>query len=111
MTPGSGSFEKSVFVVWKRLGDAVRQLSLEERSQQPIEICILPGTYLREKPLVLDARDSGTKTAPVIYRSWGDQAVVISGGRKVEHWQKAELNGQAVLVADLTQLPGGIPTL
>ena len=103
---GSGSFERP-FRTLEAARSAVRKRPLELRAKQPIEICILPGTYLREKPLVLDARDSGTKTAPVIYRSWGDQPVVISGGRKVEHWQKAELNGQAVLVADLTKLPGG----
>ena len=87
--------------------DAVRELARAERVKHPVEICILPGTYVRKQPLRLEARDSGTEKAPIIYRSWTDKPVVISGGRKVEHWQKAELNGQAVLVADLTKLPGG----
>ena len=87
--------------------DAVRKLSLDERRKQPVEICILPGSYVRKQPFLLEAQDGGTKNAPVIYRSWTDKPVVISGGREVRDWTRTELNGRSVLVSDLSQLPEG----
>jgi hypothetical protein len=87
--------------------DAVRQLSQEQRTEQPIEICMLPGTYLRNQAFKLSAQDSGTKEAPIVYRSWTHEPTIISGGKKVRHWTKADLNGRSVLVADLSTLPGG----
>ena len=88
--------------------DRVRNLSQEERARQPIEICILPGTYVRKQTLILDARDSGTEKAPVVYRSWTEKPVVISGGMQVRNWTKTDLNGCRVLVSDLSKLPGGV---
>ncbi|QDU89003.1 hypothetical protein Pla175_23880 [Pirellulimonas nuda] len=85
--------------------DAVRRLSRQQREERPIEICILPGVYARKQPFMLDARDSGTEASPVVYRSWEDQPVVISGGQEVRDWKRVELNGRSVLVADLSQLP------
>ena len=87
--------------------NAIRDLSQEQRRRQPIEICILPGTYICREPLILDVRDSGMKMAPVIYRSWTDKRTVISGGKDVLKWNKAKLNGLPVLVADLSRLSGG----
>jgi hypothetical protein len=87
--------------------DAVRNLSAEERRKQPIEICVLPGTYVRKQPLILEARDSGTEKAPIVYRSWTDKPTVISGGKEVRNWTKTQLNGHPVLVADLSTLPDG----
>jgi hypothetical protein len=87
--------------------DAVRSLSLEERRKQSVEVCILPGTYVRREPLILEAQDSGTEKAPIVYRSWTDEPVVISGGKEVRNWTKTDLNGRSVLVSDLSTLPGG----
>ena len=87
--------------------DTVRNLPLERRRKQPIEICILPGTYVRKQPLILEARDSGTEKAPIVYRSWTDKPVVISGGKEVRDWSKTDLNGRSVLVSDLSKLPEG----
>jgi len=87
--------------------DAVRSLSQEQRHKQPIEICILPGTYVRKQPLILEAQDSGTEKAPIVYRSWTDEPVVISGGKEVRNWTKTDLNGNSVLVSDLSKLPEG----
>ncbi len=84
--------------------DTVRTLSLEERCKQPIEICILPGTYILKQPLILEAQDSGTEKAPIVYRSWKNKPAVISGGKEVRNWTKTELNGHPVLVADLSKL-------
>ena len=57
--------------------DAVRELARAERVKHPIEICVLPGTYVRKQPLRLEARDSGTEKAPIIYRSWTDKPVMM----------------------------------
>ncbi len=91
--------------------DAIRSLPQDQREKHPIEICILPGTYVRKEPFVLDARDSGSETAPVVYRSWTDESVVISGGKAVRDWTRTDLNGHRVLVSDLSRLPEAIRRL
>ena len=90
--------------------DAVRNLSQKQRHKQPIEICLLPGTYILKAPSILEAQDSGTETAPIVYRAWTDEPVVISGGKEVRNWTKTDLNGHRVLVCDLSKLPEGYTT-
>jgi hypothetical protein len=87
--------------------DAVRNLSQEQRHKQPIEICLLPGTYVRQAPLMLETQDSGTEKTPIVYRSWTGKPTVISGGKEVRNWTKTQLNGHPVLVSDLSNLPDG----
>ncbi len=87
--------------------DAVRKLSLRQRQKQTIEICLLPGTHIRQAPLLLETQDSGTAKAPIVYRAWTDEPTVISGGKEVHKWNKTQLNGHPVLVADLSKLSEG----
>ncbi len=87
--------------------DAVRKLSRRQRQKQAIEICLLPGTHIRQAPLLLETQDSGTAKAPIVYRAWTDEPTVISGGKEVHKWNKTQLNGHPVLVADLSKLPEG----
>ncbi|MER5846730.1 right-handed parallel beta-helix repeat-containing protein [Streptomyces sp. NPDC002012] len=50
-----------------------------------LTVHLASGTYRTEKPLVLDARDSGRDGHRIIWQGTG--STVISGGRKVEGWK------------------------
>lgn len=45
------------------------------------------GTYELAQPLVLTAQDSGTATAPIVYRARGGETVKLVGGRQVRGWK------------------------
>jgi hypothetical protein len=74
-------------------------------------VVIRGGSYAVEQPFQLDAEDSGTAEAPVVYEGEPGQAVVFSGGRAIRHWEplrdpaiRARLDPTVrdrVLVADL----------
>ena len=46
----------------------------------PVAILLHAGTYRLEHSLAMDARDSGSATAPVTWRAAGDGEVILSGG-------------------------------
>ncbi|MFE4335093.1 right-handed parallel beta-helix repeat-containing protein [Streptomyces sp. NPDC056831] len=50
-----------------------------------LTVHLASGTYRTQKPLVLDARDSGRDGHRIIWQGTG--STVISGGRKVEGWK------------------------
>ncbi|MFE7791741.1 right-handed parallel beta-helix repeat-containing protein [Streptomyces sp. NPDC057460] len=50
-----------------------------------LTVHLASGTYRTEKPLVLDARDSGRDGHRIIWQGTG--STVISGGRKIEGWR------------------------
>ncbi|WP_438291113.1 fibronectin type III domain-containing protein [Streptomyces sp. HUAS TT7] len=52
-----------------------------------LTVHLAAGTYRTDKPLELDARDSGRNGHRIIWQGAGAGATVISGGRKVEGWQ------------------------
>ncbi len=60
-----------------------RDLAREVAGKQPVEIIVAGGTYYLDKPLVLSARDSGTKEAPVVWRAAEGQKVRLVGGRRL----------------------------
>lgn len=53
-----------------------------------LTVHLASGTYRQTKPLVLDARDSGTGGHQVIWQGTGN--TVISGGRKVAGWRPVD---------------------
>ncbi len=57
--------------------------------QQPGAVFLRGGTYYLPETLVFTARDSGTKTAPVIFQAYQNEKAVISGGVRLErlNWQ------------------------
>ena len=67
---------------------AVRQLKAEQPDRRrPIVVMIRGGTYYMDRPLVLEAADSGTAAAPVVYRAYGDERPVLSGGVRISGWK------------------------
>lgn len=49
----------------------------------PVTIILMDGTYYQKEPLVFGKSNSGTETAPIIYKAQHSQKAVISGGIKV----------------------------
>jgi hypothetical protein len=45
------------------------------------------GTYYLPEPLEFGVEDSGTESAPIIYRRYGNEKVVIKGSRVVKGWE------------------------
>ncbi len=59
--------------------DQVRALPAAARAQG-VEVVLAPGRYVRHAELALDARDGGTKDAPVVWRSAeGGRAILCDG--------------------------------
>ena len=78
------------FATLHRARDAVRALKAEARSDRPYVVMVRGGTYCLDAPLVLGPEDSGTAQAPVIYTAHPDERVVLSGGRPINGWRKAD---------------------
>ncbi|MGW3656782.1 right-handed parallel beta-helix repeat-containing protein [Streptomyces sp. NPDC005151] len=55
------------------------------RHDGDLTVHLASGTYRTQKPLVLDARDSGRDGHRIVWQGTG--STVISGGRKVEGWK------------------------
>ena len=45
------------------------------------------GTYYLDRPVELGPQDSGTATAPIVYRRYGKEEVLIKGSRLVVRWR------------------------
>jgi hypothetical protein len=54
---------------------------------EPLHIILRAGTYRLTEPLMLDHRDRGTDTHPVVYTAWPGEKAVISGGRAIADWK------------------------
>lgn len=62
------------------------------------------GTYELSEPLVFGPADSGTEAFPITYAAFTNEAVVLSGGRTITNWKKAE---QGQWTADLPESKSG----
>ncbi|UCD52616.1 MAG: PDZ domain-containing protein [Phycisphaerales bacterium] len=54
------------------------------RRRESVTISLREGTYYLPETLVLTSADSGTSDAPVLYRAYGDEKAVISGGLRLD---------------------------
>ena len=53
---------------------------------EPVTVIFAAGTYRFEKPVTFEKRDSGSKGAPIMYRSAAGVKVRFTGGRSVTEW-------------------------
>jgi hypothetical protein len=61
------------------------------RGRDAINVHVRAGTYYLAEPFQLDARDSGTAAAPILYTAYAGEKVVISGGVKLTpKWTRME---------------------
>jgi len=70
-----GTLEKP-FASLQRAQQAARKVA----GREAVAVMVRAGTYHLPETLVLDAADSGTKDAPVVYQAYRKEQPVISGG-------------------------------
>ncbi len=76
--PGSAA---RPFATLQRAQRAVRELAA--RGDEPIRVMVKNGVYYLDEPLVFGPEDSGTESAPVVYRAEQEGGAVISGGMRL----------------------------
>ena len=59
---------------------------------RPICVMIRAGAHFLKDTLAFNPRDGGTVKAPVIYRAYPGEKVIVSGGRRVANWSKGTLH-------------------
>ena len=90
------------FVTLSRAQQAVRKLA----GREPVTVLLRAGTYYLSETLLLTGEDSGTKAAPVSYRTYEKEEAVISGGIRL-HGLKWEPYQNGILRA---KVPAGFAT-
>ncbi len=74
------------FATIARAQQAVRNLK-HEQPDTPVTVHIRGGLYPLAETLLFGPQDSGSETAPVVYRAYGDERPILSGGRIITGWQ------------------------
>ncbi|TAE90814.1 MAG: signaling protein, partial [Verrucomicrobia bacterium] len=73
--------------------------------KEAVVIHVAPGTYYLPEPLRLEARDSGSKSFPVIYRAEQEGKAVLSGGQLLSlKWQSIGNGRFRASVPDVGQI-------
>jgi hypothetical protein len=83
---------------------AVREAKKIEVNR-PIEVIVRAGVYYLTQTLELIPEDSGTKEAPITWRSADNEKVILSGGRTVSGDWKKDFDGKTWYV-DLPSTKG-----
>jgi len=69
------------FRTLERARDAVRKLKADStRTTSGITVLVRGGVYTMTRPFALEAQDSGTPSAPVVYRSYPGENAILAGG-------------------------------
>jgi hypothetical protein len=67
---------------------AVRRLKGKQPNRnRPIVVMIRGGTYRLDRPIGFGPEDSGTRQAPIVYRAYGGERPILSGGERITGWQ------------------------
>ena len=82
----------------ERAKTLVRALATPDRDRA-IVVAIRGGTYPLDSPLQFTPEDSGTEAARIVYRAFGDERPVLSGGRAITGWQVGD-DGRWSVVLD-----------
>lgn len=74
-----------------RARDLARASREADGKGAPTTVLVREGTYYLETPLVFGPDDSGTEAAPLIFRAFGGERVILSGGRPIAGpWQSSD---------------------
>ncbi len=77
-----GTVEKP-FATLERARAAVRQFKTHTHPKSKIEVFVRAGTYELTQTFKLAAEDSGTERAPVVYRAYPNEKVLLIGGKRI----------------------------
>lgn len=86
--------------------DAIRAAK-REGDRGPFSVQLGGGLYTMAETLALTAEDSGTKSAPVVWRSAPDEKAVLSGGRVISGFRESTGNGVRRWTVDLPEVKSG----
>ncbi len=76
------------FATFTRAQQAVRELKGRLESPRPIRVLLRGGIYRINKPIVLQAEDSGSEQGPVVYAAFPGEKPIISGGMAITGWER-----------------------
>jgi hypothetical protein len=74
------------FATLERARIAVR--TVNSNMSDHVVVYLREGIYFLKEPFILDANDGGDNDYYVIYRSYPDEKVIISGGEKITGWEE-----------------------
>lgn len=81
-----GTIERP-FATLEKARDAVRNGKTPNPSVVSATVYLHGGLYEIQQPLQLTEEDSGTEQAPIVWRNFQNEKVVLSGGRKVGNFK------------------------
>ena len=84
-----------------RAQQAVRERLAGPGVDASLVVCIRGGLYELAQPIIFTPDDSGRPGAPVIYRAYGDEQPVLSGGRRIEGWRISDDGRWRVVLPDV----------
>ncbi|MBP34345.1 MAG: hypothetical protein CMP31_01635 [Roseibacillus sp.] len=93
-----GSFEKP-FRTLERARDTIRARRKDPGLSDPVTVYLRQGTFRLSRAFELTRQDSGREDAPVIFRPWNNELVIVSGAKQVSGFEPARDD----------QLPARIP--
>lgn len=76
------------FATFERAMQMVRDLKAADGLTAPVTVFFRGGTYSLNQPILFTPQDSGTPDAPITYCNYGEEKVILSGGRAVSGWQR-----------------------
>jgi hypothetical protein len=71
------------FATLERARDEIRRRRVTTAPTEPFTVHVRAGRYALERTFQLDARDSGTAAAPVVWRGYRDEQPLILGGKPI----------------------------
>lgn len=113
---GDGSRARP-FSSFERARDAVREMRRINRGRLPaggVVVELLDGVWYRDRPLLLDSRDSGDASSPVIWRAAVRGEAVVSGRARMR-WRPLGKNEAPLLPPSVRkhvrvgEIPGCVP--
>ena len=80
------------FATIERAQQAVRELKKSNEVTGPVYVYFRSGAYLLTQEILFTPQDSGERDARVIYSSFQNEKILISGGQKLTDWRLLQDN-------------------
>lgn len=85
------------FATIERAKEEVRNLK-NKNVKGNIIVYLRKGTYFLKKPLTFTSEDSGSPEFSVVYTSYKNEKIIISGGRRIKDYKKIKIEKKEVIV-------------
>jgi hypothetical protein len=78
----------------RRARDHLRERDRSTIDAERVTVLLRPGRYPVREPIRFEPQDSGAPEMPVVYRGPQQGQAVVDGGREIDGWERATINGQ-----------------